>query len=114
MIKACEKIHPINSNTVEPLFRGHPRDQGKCPSIEVSPEWRLGRSLLTINHQTKDFSFILPRNLLQSLFQAVTQCITNHDKHISAILCVEFPQVRYIDLRVTVHVVKAVVIMISV
>ena len=31
MTKACDKIHPIKANTVEPLFRGHPRDQGKCP-----------------------------------------------------------------------------------
>ena len=34
---------------------------------QVSPERRLGWSLLIINQQIKYFSFILPRNLLQSL-----------------------------------------------
>lgn len=31
MTKACDKIHPINSNAVELLFRRHLRDQWKCP-----------------------------------------------------------------------------------
>ena len=37
---------------------------------QVSSEWRLGWGLLIIKRQQmKYFSFILPRNLLQSLFQ---------------------------------------------
>ena len=38
--------------TVKPVFRGHPRDRGKCPfGIEVSPEWRVGWVFLIINQQ---------------------------------------------------------------
>ena len=31
-------------HALEPLFKGHPRDQGKCPLSRGvrSPEWRLG------------------------------------------------------------------------
>ena len=40
--------------------------------LEVSPEWKLGWGLLINNQQIKYISFILPRNLLQSLFQATS------------------------------------------
>ena len=31
----------LRTRMVEPLFRGHRRDQGKCPQTEVSSEQRL-------------------------------------------------------------------------
>ena len=51
-------------NIVDPLFRGHPRDQGKCP---LNGSWAG-----FVNNQPTNkmfISFILPPNLLQTLFQ---------------------------------------------
>ena len=53
----------LSQIVVEPLFRVHPREEGKCP---LNGGW--AGFCLIINQQTKyTFSFILPRNLLQSL-----------------------------------------------
>ena len=61
-------IHPL-LNAVEPLFRGHPREQGKCPRNRGVPEWNMSWGLLLINQQIKyNFSYILPQNLLETLF----------------------------------------------
>ena len=70
----------------------------------MSHEWRLGCSLLIINQQIQSTSFVLPRNLLQPLFQAA--------RYLSLQCCVtvELPRVQYVDLREIAHVVKAVVI----
>ena len=54
--------------TVEPLFKGPPRHQGKCP-FNRGVSW-MDWGLLIINQQMKHFSFIVPRNLLQSWSQA--------------------------------------------
>ena len=50
--------------TVEPLFRGHPRDKGKCP---LKDGGEVGLGVVIIKQQIKWFSFILPPNLLRSL-----------------------------------------------
>ena len=56
------------------LFRAHPSSGPRQVSpeylLEVSPEWKLGWGLLINNQQIKYIFFILPRNLLRSLFQA--------------------------------------------
>ena len=60
---------PINVKeiTVEPLFRVHPRDQGKCPQNSVSREWRLGWGFLIISQQA--IYFFLNDVCGQSLFE---------------------------------------------
>ena len=62
----------VSEITVEPILRGYPQDQGKCPLNRgvSNSKWRLGWGLLIINQQIKYFSFILSRDLLQLLFQA--------------------------------------------
>ena len=61
----CYRISELY--TVEPLFRGHPRDKGKCP---LNDGGEVGLGVVIINQQIKWFSFILPPNLLQSLLHA--------------------------------------------
>ena len=93
---------------MEPLFSGTPLGPRK-----VSPEWKPSWVLLIINQKLiifiradKGVCSCRLRNLLQSLFQAARRCT------LSAILCVEFPQMyyMYMDLNELIHVLNAVTI----
>ena len=79
-------------STVQPLFRGHPRDLDKCP---LNTGW-AGVFLLIINQQKKLFCL---GNLCSHYFnqlENVQKVMVNFVN--SMILFVEFPQVQYMDL----------------
>ena len=72
-----------------PLFKGHPRDRGKCPLNRGVSGMRLGWGLLIIKQQRQH------KEVLFNLF-------------------VEFKRVQYIGLSEIIQSVKASIIVISV
>ena len=87
-------------STVEPLFRGHPRDQGKCPLERSVPWMEVGLGFVN-NWQTKAiFTFYStsesPQQKHTGLYAVWLQSYSEYKNHyknilISAILRVEFP-----------------------
>ena len=61
-----EKKNPYCFQGVVKVTEPYFRDTTSC----IPPEWRLGWGLLVISQKIKCLFFILPRNLLQTLFQA--------------------------------------------
>ena len=91
--------------------------KASVPWIEVSLQWRLGWGLVIINQQ---ILILEPKKA--SALEGYRICCSHYFKQldnvwkkhmitfISLMLCVEFPQMQYIDWSELIHVLKVVVI----